>query len=209
MMDEEGEDEYDDEMGESPEQQMDEDQEEYQSFQKQNQYPYPKQYEQMEHDQALEIRLEQIKNNIKNKPFKHNEGMDSQGSVERMDEIIRQQRKKLESIQESQIRNQHLLQSNYTNNHNSGTPFNGEKSKEMIEFELSEASPVRKSQYSYGTGQFSIGQNMQGSAVSQSRHQSATHHQSNQNHGNQYQQQNPSSSINLEKAYEELEKEIQ
>jgi hypothetical protein len=39
-----------------------------------------------------------------------------------------------------------------------GTPFNGEKSKEMIEFDLSEASPIRKSQQSYGTGQFSIGQ---------------------------------------------------
>lgn len=45
--------------------------------------------------------------------------------------------------------------SNYT--YNNETPFNGEKSKEMIEFELSEASPVRKSQYSYGTGQFSVG----------------------------------------------------
>lgn len=68
-----------------------------------------------------------------------------------------------------------MIQSNYTNNNE--TPFNGEKSKEMIEFELSEASPVRKSQYSYGTGQFSVGAsggikqsiNNHGSGQSQSR----------------------------------------
>jgi len=41
---------------------------------------------------------------------------------------------------------------------NGTTPFNGEKSKEMIEFDLSEASPIRKSQHSYGTrGEFSNG----------------------------------------------------
>lgn len=44
-----------------------------------------------------------------------------------------------------------MVQSGVTN----GTPFNGEKSKEMIEFDLSEASPIRNSQKSYGTGQFS------------------------------------------------------
>ena len=108
-------------------------------------------------------------------------------SVNEQDEMIRH-RDKLASIQESQNarhRGAEMVQSNYTYNE---TPFNGEKSKEMIEFELSEASPVRKSQYSYGTGQFSVGasgghkpgQYPHGSGLSQSRKKAAQHstHQS-------------------------------
>jgi hypothetical protein len=75
----------------------------------------------------------------------------------------------------------------------------------MIEFELSEASPIRKS---YGTGQFSMGASAahnQGSAMSQAAARqsqySGTNHKSGTN-------QVGSSSVNLEKAYEELEKEI-
>jgi len=81
--------------------------------------------------------------------------------------------------------------------HTNGTPFNGEKSKEMIEFELSEASPMRASQY--GTGQFSNN----ASAKYQGSASAARHAQQQPNH------QPGSSSVNLEKAYEDLEKEIQ
>jgi len=105
-------------------------------------------------------------------------------SIDRLEDVLRQQRQKLDTIQ----RNQHLLAS-------AASPFNGERSKEMIEFDLSEASPQRQSQKSYGTGQFS-------NAVSAGR---------NQNSASANRQQLPpgSSSVNLEKAYEELEREIQ
>jgi hypothetical protein len=128
-------------------------------------------------------------------------------SINEQEEMMKH-REKLASIQESQNqRRAEMVQSSYTYNE---TPFNGEKSKEMIEFELSEASPVRKSQYSYGTGQFSVGasgghkpgQYPNGSGLSQSRKKQPTQPSAQQ-------QPAGSSSVNLEKAYEELEREIQ
>lgn len=116
------------------------------SYQKQNTHPYPKPYNH-EDNAALEQRLEQIKHNIKSHNSKHLQSQQNPDSlamsVNEHDEIMRH-REKLASIQESQNkRRAEMVQSNYT--YNNETPFNGEKSKEMIEFELSEASPVRKS----------------------------------------------------------------
>ena len=72
----------------------------------------------------------------------------------------------------------------------------------MIEFELSEASPIRKSaHHSYGTGQFSMGASGGPANRNQASASAARHPQYSQNPAG-------SSSVNLEKAYEELEKEI-
>ena len=81
----------------------------------------------------------------------------------------------------------------------SATPgnFNGEQSKERIEFDLSEASPIRKSQYSYGTGKFSQASGKYGEIPNNSALRNSSKHQ-----------MAASSSVNLEKAYEDLEKEI-
>ena len=65
----------------------------------------------------------------------------------------------------------------------------------MIEFDLSEASPMRQSQKSYGTGQFS---------ATNGRHQGSAEYQRAGGHNGMP----GSSSVNLEKAYEELEREI-
>ena len=69
----------------------------------------------------------------------------------------------------------------------------------MIEFDLSEASPAaaRKSQYSYGTGKFSQASMKYGGSTN---HSALRSHKKNNLAG--------SSSINLEKAYEDLEREI-
>ena len=65
----------------------------------------------------------------------------------------------------------------------------------MIEFDLSEASPMRNSQKSYGAAQYS---------ATNGRHQA-----SNDYHRGMDRNGMPgSSSVNLEKAYEELEREI-
>ena len=155
---------------------------------------YQQRHHQNEDDELLEDRLEQIKNNIK---YQQKGAQKTEQSIEKLEDVLNHQRKKLESIQDSQNqRASQLVMSNYSKTN--GTPFNGEKSKEMIEFELSEASPIRKSHGSYGTGHYSVG--YQGSA---SAARVAPHHQATTS--------NPagSSSVNLEKAYEELEKEIQ
>ena len=122
-------------------------------------------------------------------------------SIDRLEDVLKAQREKLDQIQNSQgYRNTRGIQSqSQYRTGDSATPgnFNGERSKEMIEFDLSEASPQRKSQYSYGTGKFSQASGKYGEMPGNS----ALRH-SNKN------QMGASSSVNLEKAYEDLEKEI-
>ena len=77
----------------------------------------------------------------------------------------------------------------------------------MIEFDLSEASPARNSKYSYGTGKFSqasmryAGSANHSALRTKSQEKRAREATGPGNLG-------ASSSVNLEKAYEELEKEI-
>ena len=198
--------EYDDQEGESPdgEDMMMGEEDDYgeESAKQSNANPYPKQNP----NAGLEQRLEQIKNNIKTQKNEtlgqSNQSLNSkEQSIDRLEDVLKAQREKLDSIQNSQgYRNTKAIhsQSQYrTGDSQTPNQFNGQQSKEMIEFDLSEASPIRKSQHSYGTGKFSQASGKYGEIPGNSALRN-----SNKRH------LAASSSVNLEKAYEELEKEI-
>lgn len=116
-------------------------------------------------NQGLEMRLEQIKQNIKSQKqdVRGNQGGYSpskeQQSIEHLEDVLQAQRQKLNHLQQS---------SNMKSTHSN---------KERLDFELSKASPNKASRMRQSSGMKQSG--MPGS-----------------------------SSVNLEKAYEDLEKEI-